>query len=511
MTRYILATLAVFFPLAVSYAAPAPAETPPAAKAGFAERNITPAIGMEQPGGYMKAFHRKFHDACKARAAVFENNGKVVALVGLDSLIIREPQVAEARRRINERTGIATDAIMIGASHSHSSGPVGMVLPCEFDDADDHVKKIAYEQSSAADPGYLELVVESIASAVTDAYMTRSDLKIGFGRGQESTVSFNRRWKMKGGFTYTHPGYGNPDNLEPAGPTDPEVGVIGAWDEDNNLVGCIVNFACHATASPGGISANYVWALEKVIKGTYGEDTVVVFLNGASGDVTQVDNSSPRSRVVSGEPSTMFVGGRIGAEAVKVLLEINSRTSTDPKVEHTHKVLDIPRRKPSAEHLAKSKELAAERPKDSALLNDWIWAKEIVMLDAMIAKEPVRKVEVQAIQIGPAVFVSSPAEYFCRYGLEQKDASEFPFTWPVSLANGCVGYVPTLEAFGPEGGGYETRLTSYSNLIPEAGNQIRDAGIALIKTLKPGPVPELPEAAPFTAPWAYGNVPAQKD
>mgnify|MGYP003352809183 FL=1 len=91
------------------------------------------------------------------------------------------------------------------------------------------------------------------------------------------------------------------------------------------------------------------------------------------------------------------------------------------------------------------------------------------------------------------------------------DLSPFAFTFPVELANGCVGYVPTEEAFGPNGGGYETRLTAYSNLEITAGTQFADTGIRLAKELKPDPAPELPRLPAPGAPWRYGNVPPQRN
>lgn len=488
-------------------------------KAGFAERDITPDPGMEVPGGYVKEHYQTIHDACKIRAAVFDDGSTRVALVGLDALVVPRDLVLAARRTIQESCGIPPQAVLISASHSHSSGPIGMVRPGQYDGASALVKRLAYEVSSDADAGYLERVREEIITAVCHADSCRVGASCGFGVGNESKVSFNRRLRMKNGLTYTHPGQGNPDIVGYAGPIDPQVGVLGAWDASGRLLGCIVNFACHATTSPGGFSANWIYYMEKTIRGTFGDDLPVVFLQGCCGDITQVDNLSPY-KFPTGEKWAEIVGSSVGAEAVKVL--VDAASADEIPLAARSSVFKIARRVPSPQHVRRSYELVQQSPQQ-ADMTDWVFAKETVLLDALLAKEPAAEVEVQAIQVGPAVFISNPAELFVHYGLELKAQSRFPFTFPVELANGFVGYVPTEEALGPHGGGYETRLTSYSNLEVSAGRQMVEAGLELASQLTPGKVPMPAQAPPFTPasatgakgigthPWSYGDVPPQLD
>ncbi len=488
-------------------AVPLAAETPRLMKAGFAEADITPSIGMEQPGGYGKSYHRSFHDPCKVRAAVLDDGRRRVAIVGIDGLAVHREMVLDARKSIARRTGIPAEAILICAAHSHSSGPLYGVRRGEYDHALPLVQKLAYDQSTLVDAEYYAHVQEQIIAAVCQADASRVEALCGVGRGNEGHVSFNRRFRMKNGLTYTHPGQNNPDIVAPAGPIDPEVGVIGVWDKQGKLLGCMVDFACHATTSPGGISANYVYYLEQTIRGVFGPKTVVVFLAGACGDVTQVDNLNPSTNP-DAEPWAQRVGGSVGAEAVKVLVAM--RPAALAPVDAKSVVLEISRRRPTPQRVRKCLELVQKDAKEVGPA-EWSFAKEIVLLDVILAKQPTVEVEVQAIQVGPAVLVANPSEFFCQLGLDIKAKSRFAFTFPVTLANGCVGYVPTVEAFAEHGGGYETRLTSYSNLEITAGPRIVEASLDLLSRITPGELPVLPKAPPFKAPWSYGSVPPEKE
>ncbi len=484
-------------------------------RAGFAERDITPEIGMEMPGGYGKAYLKSFHDPCKIRAAVFDDGTSRVALVGVDALIVPRQLVVEARAAIQNQCGIAPAAILIGASHSHSSGPVGMVQPGEFDHASDLVKQLAYEESSCANAAYLQKVLRAVVAGVAEADRERVAARCGVGFGFEDGVSFNRRFRMSNGLTYTHPGQGNPDIVEPAGPIDPQVGVLGAWDANDSLIGCIVNFACHATTNPGGISANWIYYMEKTLQAVFGTGVPVVFLQGACADVTQVDNLSPYKRR-TGLEEAKRVGGRVGAEAVKALLTVDKGALTPVGAAST--LLTFQRRIPREDRVRDCLSAVRRNP-DEIGKTEWTFAKEIVLLQALIDQMPEVQAEVQAVQVGPAVFVSNPAELFCQLGLDLKAKSRFPFTFPVELGNGSVGYVPTREALGEHGGGYETRLTSYSNLEAGAGDRLVKAGLELTERFQPGDTPRREAAPPFAgqpgaiggSAWSYGNVPPELD
>jgi neutral ceramidase len=495
-------------------AAPAGAAPPPggtAFKAGFAERDISPAIGMEQPGGYGKAYHRSFHDPCKVRAAVFDDGATRVAVVGIDALFIRHATVAAVRSAIESRSGIPAGSILISASHTHSGGPTGYYLPGELDAAEPLVRKLVSDNTVVANPVYLEKVQAAIVDAVLAADAARVEAKGSVGLGHEDSVAFNRRFRMKNGLTFTHPGQGNPEIVAPAGPTDPQVGVLGVWDAQGNFLGCVVNFACHGTTGPGGISADYVYYIERTIRGVMGEKAVVVFLPGCAGDVTQVDNRNPYQIRQFGEVSSRFVGGRVGAEAVKALLAIEQSAGPLGPLAARLRILPIPRRRPAPEHLSRAREIVVKDPK-TVDATEWTFAKELVVLGARIAKEPIAPVEVQAVQVGPAVFLANPSEYFCQFGLDLEKGSQFPFTFPVSLANDCVGYVPTEEALAPGGGGYETRLTSYSNLVPKAGRLIADSLLDLAAGLRPGAIPKAPPLPKFQGKaWSYGDLGPQID
>ena len=80
-----------------------------------------------------------------------------------------------------------------------------------------------------------------------------------------------------------------------------------------------------------------------------------------------------------------------------------------------------------------------------------------------------------------------PAEYFTEHGLRIKMESPVEKTFVISLANGWVGYVPTVQAFSRPCG-HETTNALWSKLVPEAGDLLADTALELVAKTAGGSV-----------------------
>jgi len=473
---------------------------------GFACADVTPPIGREVPGGFCKAFSRSIHDPLLATACVIGDGETRVALVGLDNLSVKRSVVQRARGMIEELAGIPGGHVMVGASHTHNGGPCVGALPGDFTRAWDPelCEDLAQNHATAPDPAYLDEVSRQIATAVILADQRKQEAKLAVGRGHEATVAFNRRFKMRDGTQMTHPGKGNPDIIEPAGPADPEVGVLSAWSLGGEFLGAVVNFTCHGTVFYGGISADWPHTMRTLITDALNPEALVVFLNGACGDVTQVNNLSMQETEFGGK-WVRRVGHKVGAEALKVIAEAEPGELLPLAARQA--LVTIETREVSEERFQEALALVES---DAPQGHEWWYARDEVLLHEQNKWEPEVTGEVQVIQVGPAAYVSNGAEYFCQFGLNIKARSSFPHTWVVELANGCLGYVPTPEAMGQHGGGYEPRLAVGSKLVPEAGQMIEDASVELLDSLTPGEDPPRPMAPQAGGPWDMGSSKASK-
>ncbi|HNS32632.1 MAG TPA: hypothetical protein PKN36_06620 [bacterium] len=484
-------------------------------EAGFYETDITPLLGMEMPGGFEKDYIKQVNDRLKVRASVISDGENRVAFAGVDvvSLCFYD-RIKKIRSEIKARCGIPASNILIAASHSHSAGPLARYYPEDLVDAPQTVRELLLDYAPAPDPLYYRWVAGQIVTAVCEADRRREKAVMCAGKGDEGRFVFNRRFKMKNGRVYTHPGKGNPDIIEPAGPVDPDVGVLGAWSEKGNrFLGAIVNYACHGTVMTGkGSSADWVYYLEKTVRSCMGEDAVVVFLNGACGDITQADN---RSMIIR-EYNDWFarrLGGSVGAEALKVFF--SSPAGELAPVRAERKLILLNRRLPEKRQIEEAKEVvekglfelkSGKKSRKEIFTKDWIIARGYVILDWLAEKTPRVEAEIQAIQVGPVVFLANPAEYFCSLGLKIKKGSPFPLTFVVELANGAIGYVPDREAFLPSGGGYETFLTHTSNMEVGTGEKIAEVSLELARMLKPGSLPEKERLLSAVTPWEFGKL-----
>ncbi|MFA6931857.1 MAG: hypothetical protein WCT05_16155 [Lentisphaeria bacterium] len=470
-------------------------------QAGFFSTDITPPIGTMQAGNYSPQYLTGIAGALKVRAAVFEQDGFLTGFAGVDCCALSKETIALALDFAAEKGGLKLDHYIISASHTHSASAVSAFFDLELLKKADAKVRDLLKDSPVPDSWLTDWVVRQLGTALIMAFRNLEPALLNIGSGEEAAMIFNRRFFLKDGRAYTHPGHMNPDIVKAAGPIDPQVGVIGAWRSDGTLIGCLLNYSCHGTTYSGHLAhADWYHYAEETIQKLFGNSSGVVLLNGPCGDVTQVNNLAWNNDF--GLECSYKLGFRVAAEAAKVLVSAPKHPYS--VLAGQSEILPLPRRQPTLESLAKAWEtvtLMADNPG----VGDAVFARERLIAGELARLEPIRSLPLTAIQIGSAVLLSTPAEYFTSLSLRIKKTTVFPTCMVVELANDCVGYVPDAEAFDPKtGGGYETVLTGYSNLVPEAGDRIANKLLELAGRLSPEEIPTPTPKEPGQL-WDYGR------
>lgn len=449
-------------------------------RAGAAMSSITPKIGTSINGGMQDRSALHVHDDTHARGLVLDDGVTKLAIVTLDLCMAYRETIDNAKLRAHEFTSIPVENMLISSTHTHSGGTACSVFQSDPDSA------------------YLAFLEERAADAIIRAHNNLEPAKIGWGAGQEPGQVFNRRWKMKPGADLTNPfcgedqvrmnpGIGNPDLLEPAGPTDPELPVVAVQSIDGKPIALMANYSLHYVGGTGNgeISADYFGMFAEKFKQMIGADRqspsfVAMMSNGTSGDINNVNFGGESPAPMPAYAKMEMVANTVAAEAFKVYQHIQYKDWVPLAV--VQKEISLGVRKPNAEELLRAQKIMANAKGPNMVSREEIYARETVLINDYPDRE---NILLQTIQLGNLAITAIPCEVFVEIGLEIKEKSPFDQTFSVSLANGYHGYLPTPEHHAL--GGYETWRARSSYLEVDASRKITDHLLDLLDQLKSSP------------------------
>ena len=364
---------------------------------------------------------------------MIEQDGVHAAMVVVDLSGTTKPIVDAARKAVQELCGIDGTQVMISATHTHTGAQLarGSLI--------DEITK------ANSGPGleYMQALPGLIAQSVKEAKAKLAPATPTVAIGKSEGISFNRRVLREGQKeAIWQPRTIDPAKEKPAGPIDPELGVLVFQAEGKPVAGYL-NFAMHPTSVGGGlkISADYPGVLTRLVSERHGPGMVCLFANGCCGNINHGDYITGRRR------TTLELGTALADAATAVWPELKSVSTHAPRV-YSEKVT-LERRKYTEEQIAKAKDVASRMMTEK--LGTVPMAEAVSTLETVAKKDVPFMAEVQVISFSDDVaIVSLPGEIFVELGLAIKKDSPFKHTFIAELANGSIGYVPNREAY-PQG------------------------------------------------------------
>lgn len=454
-------------------------------RVGTALVKITPPLGTPLAGYYHPRGSEGVLDDICARAVVIDDGQTKAAMVTCDVIGLSRPVVAEARRLIAEKTGIAGVNVMISATHTHTAPVViGDSALDEFTSGGSQLSK-----------DYAAQLPKWIAEAVANAHERRLPARFFYGSETEHKLSYIRRFWMKDGTVGWNPGVLNPNIIRPIGDIDPQVNVVyaesiggpaGATFEKLEADGSrkpvptesvplltYVNFALHLDTTGGTlISADYPATLYRLLADYKGPEMVTMFANGACGNINHINVKWAATQ--SSPAAAKRLGTILAADVLKTYADMKQVENVTLGVRR--EVVEVQPAAHTDAELQQARDIVANKKENPTFYEQ---VKAYRILDVADRNGKPFDVEVQVFSLGKEIaWVALPGEEFVELGLSIKAVSPFRQTNVIELANGWNQYVPHHSAFSE--GAYEVISSRYAE---GTGERLVEVAIKLLGEL----------------------------
>jgi hypothetical protein len=396
----------------------------PAWKAGFARVRITPGSPIPLAGyaGRPQPFEGVAHELFVKALALEDAGGRRALLVTADHIGWGAEISTPLAQELVRRTGLAREAILLNASHTHS-GPRLTLTP--------GARSGVSEGDALLSVQYTRGLQEKTLDAALKAIAELAPAKLSWGKGTAGFVA-NRRERTERGIVL---------GVNPEGPVDRSVPVLRIDAPDGRLRGIVFGAACHNTTLTSKnllVSGDYAGVAQSWLESQQ-EGATAMFVLGCGGDA----NPNPRGTL----ELAVRHGEELGREVWRVAHE-EKRSAVSGPLSTALASVDLPFRTLSREEAEKL--AGAEGPLAAT-------ARQIVeVLDAG-ARPPVRyRAPVAVWKFGrDLTLVGLPGETVVDYARAVEKLADPARLWVAGYCNDKIGYLPSRRV--AEEGGYEAQ------------------------------------------------------
>ncbi|MBM3859355.1 MAG: hypothetical protein FJ395_06860 [Verrucomicrobia bacterium] len=294
--------------------------------AGAAKRRVTPPLWVPYLTSSGRGTHAPFqgvHDDIFARALVLDDGRDAMAVLAVDSIgydnTILGPGrdfTGELRRKIAASTQLKPEAVMLAATHSHSTPETIGLTP--FRDV-------------RGAPEWVEKHLDDLAATVTEAWRNRVPARVRAGVTKVEGIARYRRIRLGNGKESRRGPLPAPEEVAVPYQLDEDLNILHVERENGDPLATLLNYTAHPVVAMllPQVSADYPGAATALVEREL-PGSVCLFTNGCCGNVNTV-------RVATNFDDVKFIGETLGRAALGKLRELKPL----PESVITHRSVDV--------------------------------------------------------------------------------------------------------------------------------------------------------------------------